>query len=138
MRPSFASSIAAVVALIPTQIAMAQPTAKPDSATTTTVDNTAPPTPPPAEAKAKPAASSPVTLDKAPSERVGDRPASDGFLERYVLESGRIQPVVPDPDFLLFSLHGEYELRFRAQSDLRLEPPIADQSAAAHELGLNK
>ena len=148
MRPSFASSIAAVVALIPTQIAMAQPTAKPDAATTpnsqtTAVDNTAPPAPPASPEKGspekgKPSPSSAVTLDKAPSERVGDRPASDGFLERYVLESGRIQPVVPDPDFLLFSLHGEYELRFRAQSDLRLEPPIADQSAAARELGLNK
>lgn len=79
-----------------------------------------------------------VKVDDKPTERVGSKPASDGFLERYVLESGRTQPLVPHPDFLSFGFHGEYELRFRAQTDLRLEPPVADGSPEARQLGLNK
>jgi len=52
-----------------------------------------------------------------------EKPASDGFLERYVLESARATPLPLDQDFLVFSLHGEYELRFRALTDLPLQAP---------------
>ena len=52
-----------------------------------------------------------------------EKPASDGFLDRYVLESARATWLPLDQDFLVFSLHGEYELRFRALTDLPLEPP---------------
>ncbi len=53
-----------------------------------------------------------------------EMPARDGFLDRYVLESARVTPLPLDHDFLVFSLHGEYEARFRALTDLRLQPPI--------------
>lgn len=79
-----------------------------------------------------------VKVDDKPTERVGERPASDGYLDRYVIESGRIPQLVPTHDFLQFGFHGEYELRFRAQTDLRLEPPVADTSDASRALGLNK
>ncbi len=53
-----------------------------------------------------------------------EKPAKDGFLERFVLESARTTSLPLDPDFLIFSLHGEYELRFRALTDLPLTAPI--------------
>lgn len=56
-----------------------------------------------------------------------ERPASDGFHEYYVAEDARVKPLPRDPDFLTFSMHGEYQLRFRALSNLRLEPPAAGQ-----------
>ncbi|NUP08287.1 MAG: hypothetical protein HOW73_19730 [Polyangiaceae bacterium] len=53
-----------------------------------------------------------------------EHPARDGFLDRFILESARA-PVIPlDEDILTFSLHGEYEARFRAMTDLPLEPPV--------------
>lgn len=52
-----------------------------------------------------------------------EKPARDGFLDRFILESGRVTPLPLDPDFLVFSIHGDYELRFRAMTDLPLEPP---------------
>ncbi|MFO0618121.1 MAG: hypothetical protein U0414_36350 [Polyangiaceae bacterium] len=80
----------------------------------------------------------PAKVDDKPTERVGAKPASDGWLERYAVETGRIPPLVATHDFLQFSLHGEYELRFRAQTDLRLEPPVAADTAETRALGLNK
>lgn len=53
-----------------------------------------------------------------------EMPARDGFLDRYVMESARATPLPLDDDFLVFSLHGEYQARFRALTDLPLEPPI--------------
>ncbi len=79
-----------------------------------------------------------VTQGDEPSERVGEKAARDGFRDRYALETARVMPYVPNKDFLLFSMHGEYELRFRAQSDLRLEAPVRDQSPEAKVLGQNK
>jgi hypothetical protein len=48
----------------------------------------------------------------------------ESFEPRYVLETGRILPRPPDENRLNFSLHGEYQLRYRALTDFRLEPPI--------------
>jgi hypothetical protein len=79
-----------------------------------------------------------VTHGDEPSERVGERPANDGFRERYALETARVTPFVPTKNFLVMSMHGEYELRFRAQSDLRLEAPVRDNTAEAKVLGQNK
>lgn len=79
-----------------------------------------------------------ANLDDKPTVRFGARPASDGFLDRFVQESGRVPALVPTKDFLQFSLHGEYELRFRAQTDLRLEPPVSEVTEETRRLGLNK
>jgi hypothetical protein len=55
----------------------------------------------------------------------------EGFLDRFVLETGRIEPRPPDPAALRFNLHGEYQLRYRAQSDLGLTPPIGQPGVDA-------
>ncbi|HTJ80151.1 MAG TPA: hypothetical protein VL400_00470 [Polyangiaceae bacterium] len=52
-----------------------------------------------------------------------EKPKKDGFLDRFILESARATPLPLDPDFLVFSIHGEYEMRFRALTDLPLQPP---------------
>ncbi len=133
MRTLLASILAALAAL-PALEAMAEPPAESPPASPN-----APSTEKPLASAAEPKKqSAPVVFDTKPTERAGDKPAKDGFLDRYVLETGRVPPVLPDPDFLLFALHGEYELRFRAQTDLRLQPPISDTTAKARELGLNK
>jgi hypothetical protein len=77
----------------------------------------------PASATKRPQEPLPPTVEEDLPKRT-DRPASDGFLDRFVLETGRVSPLPLDPDFLIFSLHGEYELRFRALTDLPLEPPL--------------
>ena len=77
-------------------------------------------------------------LSRDPGERVGQKPAKDGFLERFVLETARVMPYLPHKDFLFLSMHGEYELRLRATSDLRLEAPVRDPSPEAKVLGQNK
>jgi hypothetical protein len=50
------------------------------------------------------------------------------FLERFALETGRIEPKPPEPGALRFNIHGEYQLRYRAQSNLRLTPPLGQPS----------
>jgi hypothetical protein len=50
------------------------------------------------------------------------------FEERFVLETGRIAPKPPDPGALRINLHGEYQLRYRAQNDLRLQAPLGRPS----------
>jgi hypothetical protein len=50
------------------------------------------------------------------------------FLDRYVLETGRIEPKPPDPGSLRVNLHGEYQLRYRAMNDLRLQAPLGQPS----------
>ena len=64
----------------------------------------------------------PPTQEEDIPKRV-ETPARDGFLDRFILESGRVTALPLDPDFLVFSIHGDYELRFRALTDLPLEPP---------------
>ena len=65
-----------------------------------------------------------VSLEQEDLPRRVETPKSDGFLERYARESARVTPLPLDPDFAVFSLHGEYQLRFRAMTDLPLEPPL--------------
>lgn len=57
-------------------------------------------------------------------------PVSDGFDERLVLETARLHAPAPTEDRASFSIHGEVQLRFRALSDLRLQPPITDPGAS--------
>lgn len=74
--------------------------------------------------------------DPAPAfERMG--PAAETiFLPRFILETGRIEPRPPDPGALRINIHGEYQLRYQAQSDLRLQPPLGQPSVGA--LGQNQ
>ncbi len=65
----------------------------------------------------------PATAVEDIPQRV-EKPARDGFLDRFILETGRVGPLPLDPDFLVFSIHGEYQLRFRALTDLPLEAPL--------------
>ncbi|MFO0553451.1 MAG: hypothetical protein U0271_34025 [Polyangiaceae bacterium] len=83
-----------------------------------------PATDPKPEGDAKPAEPPPSPLEQADIPKRAEVPASDGFLDRYVLESARVTPLPLDDDFLVFSIHGEYELRGRFMTDLRLTPPV--------------
>jgi hypothetical protein len=50
------------------------------------------------------------------------------FLERFVLETGRIEPKPPDPGKLQIGIHGEYQLRYDAMTTLPLQPPVGQPS----------
>ncbi|WP_437808598.1 hypothetical protein [Sorangium sp. So ce1078] len=64
-------------------------------------------------------------------------PAVDRFEPRLVLDTGRSPPPPPDPTRPTFSLQGEYQLRYRAMSDLRLRAPrLSDPGATT--LGQNQ
>ena len=73
-----------------------------------------------------------------PAEPAPAAPAApdQGFLERFVLDSGRLAFLPPDPGGLRFSFHGEYQLRFQGQSTLPLEPPIGQP--LVNRLGQNQ
>jgi len=62
-------------------------------------------------------------------------PEEPKFEERFVLDSGRFDPPAADPERVRFGLHGEYQLRFRANNDLPLEPPIGAAPGADETLG---
>jgi hypothetical protein len=49
----------------------------------------------------------------------------NGFRDRFVLDTGRIDPPAKDPEKVTFTIHGEYQLRFRAMSDVPLTPPVS-------------
>lgn len=82
------------------------------------------------------AALSPLRADAEPADaRRGEsaapartNPSEAGFEERLVLDSSRFAPPAPEPDTVTFTAHGEYQLRYRAMSDLRLEAPQSDPS----------
>jgi hypothetical protein len=76
-----------------------------------------------ASAQAAMAATPPA--DDAPASL----PAEDTiFLDRFVLETGRIEPKPPDPGALRVGIHGEYQLRYDAMSTLRLQAPVGQPS----------
>ncbi len=58
------------------------------------------------------------------------------FSDKLVLDTGRYEHKAPDPTTIGFTVHGEYQLRYRAANDLRLEPPIRD--ASINKLGQNQ
>ena len=51
-------------------------------------------------------------------------PAETGFLDRLVLDTGRIEYEPPDPAALHLAIHGEYQLRYQAESTLPLQAPV--------------
>lgn len=92
---------------------------------------------PPATAPAAPPLASPGDPAAEDQTRAGDRIASDGFEDSFIVDSARIPHYIPLEDFVTFSLHGEYALRFRVMRDLRLENPVRDTSPEAKTLGQN-
>jgi hypothetical protein len=57
-------------------------------------------------------------------------PPETGFDDRLVLETGRLEPKPIDPATVTVQIHGEYQLRYRAMTDLRLEPPIGQPAVS--------
>jgi hypothetical protein len=108
-----------------------------------------PPQPAPAPPKISPEtrAGAPTAPAGAPPEVVTPPPAATpppppvpaedhtGFSDKLVLDTGRIEPAPLDPSRIALDIHGEYQLRYRAMSDLRLEPTLTDASKTA--LGQN-
>jgi hypothetical protein len=60
----------------------------------------------------------PVPPPPPPSDEV----AGTQFLPRFVLETARAPIAPPDPEFLKFQIHGEYQLRASLLTDLPLRP----------------
>ncbi|HVY45745.1 MAG TPA: hypothetical protein VHB21_07690, partial [Minicystis sp.] len=58
------------------------------------------------------------------------------YVDTLVLDTGRTEPVGARPNALSFELHGEYEVRYRAMSDLPLTPPASAPGATT--LGQNQ
>ena len=67
----------------------------------------------------------------AAAEPPGEPAEDEGFHDRFLLETGRIEPAPPDPAALRFNIHGEYQLRYRAQTNLGLTPPIGQPGVDA-------
>ncbi|MBK8251893.1 MAG: hypothetical protein IPK82_04405 [Polyangiaceae bacterium] len=62
-------------------------------------------------------------------------PGNGGFSDSLVFDNGRRAVPPPDPEKLSFSIRGEYQLRYRAASDLSLSPPLSARSET--KLGQN-
>ncbi|WP_437875143.1 hypothetical protein [Sorangium sp. So ce513] len=87
---------------------------------------------PPAAAQPAAAAPSPAAA-AAPSPAVAAAPSPPppaAFEDRLILDTGRAPLPPPDPDRTTLSLQAEYQLRYRAMTDLRLRaPPLSDPGA---------
>jgi len=70
----------------------------------------------------------PASAADTATEDLPQPPDDTIFLDRYALETGRIEPKPPDPAKLRLNLHGEYQLRYRAMNDLRLQAPLGQPS----------
>jgi hypothetical protein len=83
-----------------------------------------------------PAAPTAAADDEPPTTETPPGEPLTGFLDRFVLETGRIEPKPVDAGSVSVAIHGEYQLRYRAMSDLPLEPPIGQPSV--NTLGQNQ
>jgi hypothetical protein len=129
MRPFAAVSLTAALALplASSASALAAP-AKADPAAS------------PAKVEGGASAASAEEGNRAREEREGEaRPIHDDsyeYSDTLVLDAGRKDFRAPSPEGVSFSLRGEYQLRYRAMSALRLEPPVRHPEATT--LGQNK
>lgn len=85
------------------------------------------------EGKAAPKGDAPAPAKAAVATAGGlgdERPRRDdaGFDDSLVLDTGRRATPTPAPDTLSFSVRGEYQIRYRAATDLKLEPPQSAKS----------
>jgi hypothetical protein len=85
------------------------------------------------EAKKKEATPPPAVDDAATAKELAD----GKFEEQLVLDDGRLPIPKPHPNKTSFTFRGEYQLRFRAMSDLHLEPPIGSPPGENDVLGQN-
>jgi hypothetical protein len=102
----------------------------------------APVSPPPA----KPVAAGATSLSVAGAAEAGNlegdveaHPVREDpleFSDTFVLDTGRKEFRPPSPEGISFSLRGEYQLRYRAMSDLRLQAPVRHPEATT--LGQNQ
>ncbi|XXX73920.1 hypothetical protein WMF30_40365 [Sorangium sp. So ce134] len=96
-----------------------------------------------AVALASPSAAQPVegaVAERGAPPAAAEPPAAadaDRFEQRLVLDTGRSPPPPPDPTRSTFSLQGEYQLRYRAMTDLRLRAPRLSAPGAT-TLGQNQ
>ncbi|WP_437631104.1 hypothetical protein [Sorangium sp. So ce854] len=74
------------------------------------------------------ASSTTLALAVALAPPAAAQPAG-AFEERLVLDTGRAPLPPPDPHRTTFSLQAEYQLRYRAMTDLRLRAPLSDPGA---------
>ena len=63
-------------------------------------------------------------------------PPEPAFLDRFVLDTGRLPFQPPDPTSLKLSVHGEYQLRYQGQTTLPLQAPIGQPAVSS--LGQNQ
>jgi hypothetical protein len=91
-----------------------------------------------AQVAVDPAQNAPQAPSTGATEEPAPPPAEDdkAFLDRFVLETGRIAFPQVESRVLSLAIHGEYQLRYRAMSDLRLQPPIGQPSL--NTLGQNQ
>jgi hypothetical protein len=116
MRPFAAASLTAALALPLAFSAPALALAAPED-----------PAASPAPAKVDEAAARAPTADGNLEDDVEAHPVHDDpleFSDTFVLDTGRKALRPPSPEGISFSLRGEYQLRYRAMSDLRLQAPI--------------
>jgi hypothetical protein len=78
--------------------------------------------PEPADPTERPAAAEPVGRARS-------------FEPHFVIDTGRAAPAPTDPTTMGFTMHGEFQLRYRANNDLPLRPPVGQPSV--NELGQN-
>jgi hypothetical protein len=72
----------------------------------------------------------PSASPAARPDAASPRPAVEqGFSESLVLDSARINMVVPVNDSMIGEIHGEYQLRYARRSELALTPPARDPNA---------
>ncbi|MCA9598347.1 MAG: hypothetical protein KC776_33775 [Myxococcales bacterium] len=84
---------------------------------------------------AQPAEPPPPEVTETPTSRpvpppppASDETTGTEFKPRFVLETGRTPFSPPNPDSIKFQIHGEYQARFTALSDLPLRPFRNDPS----------
>jgi hypothetical protein len=78
------------------------------------------------------------TASDARQDLGSDALADDSaFIDRLVLDTGRFSAPEARETSTNFSVHGEYQLRFRAYSDLPLQQPIGAAPGVSEDLGSN-
>lgn len=59
------------------------------------------------------------------------------FEERFLVDVGRFDPPTPSEERMSFSMHGEYQMRVKAFTDLLLQPPLGVAPGTGRDLGSN-
>ncbi len=89
-----------------------------------------------------PKASTPAPVGPSEGEPASPEPGEPAleaadFDPRFLLDAGRVPVTEPVATEVRFLVRGEYQVRFRANNDLPLEPPIGAPPGTADTLGQN-